>query len=128
MLAVYIRAPAFYTQVPHPKAWMYNCFNRDRRAFMASVKWAATSFSFHTQLAAREGTRRRSRKAKRVRRSSARAALPSAATFLSFLTWTAGHALVAEGMQRGRVFLGGDAAHLFTPTGGSAITRPSRTR
>src|SRR5207248_6720565 len=37
---------------------------------------------------------------------------------LSFLTWTAGHALVANGMQRGRVFLGGDAAHLFTPTGG----------
>jgi hypothetical protein len=37
---------------------------------------------------------------------------------LSFLTWTAGHALVADGMQRGRVFLGGDAAHLFTPTGG----------
>jgi hypothetical protein len=37
---------------------------------------------------------------------------------LSFLTWTAGHALVANGMQQGRVFLGGDAAHLFTPTGG----------
>jgi hypothetical protein len=32
--------------------------------------------------------------------------------------WTAGHSLVAEHFQRGRVFLGGDAVHLFTPTGG----------
>src|SRR5260221_3603670 len=33
-------------------------------------------------------------------------------------TWTAGHALVAERFAEGRVLIGGDAAHLFTPTGG----------
>jgi len=33
-------------------------------------------------------------------------------------TWLAGHALVAKRLQRGRVFIAGDAAHLFTPTGG----------
>src|SRR5262249_61432989 len=32
--------------------------------------------------------------------------------------WTGGLALVAEQYQRGRVFLTGDAAHLFTPLGG----------
>ena len=32
--------------------------------------------------------------------------------------WTAGQALVAEGFCDGRVFLAGDAVHLFTPTGG----------
>jgi hypothetical protein len=32
--------------------------------------------------------------------------------------WTAGHSLVAERFGAGRVFVGGDAAHLFTPTGG----------
>ena len=37
---------------------------------------------------------------------------------LSTATWLAGHALVARRFQRGRVFIGGDAAHLFTPTGG----------
>jgi len=37
---------------------------------------------------------------------------------LSFGTWTAGHSLVAQTFHRGRVFIAGDAAHLFTPTGG----------
>ncbi|MCQ4084296.1 FAD-dependent monooxygenase [Streptomyces sp. RB6PN25] len=32
--------------------------------------------------------------------------------------WTPGVALVAESFGEGRVFLAGDAAHLFTPTGG----------
>lgn len=37
---------------------------------------------------------------------------------LSMGTWLAGHALVARQFQKGRVFIAGDAAHLFTPTGG----------
>jgi hypothetical protein len=32
--------------------------------------------------------------------------------------WTAGLTLVAERFRSGRAFLGGDAVHLFTPTGG----------
>ncbi len=35
--------------------------------------------------------------------------------------WQAGGYLVAERFQRGRVLLAGDAAHLFTPTGGFGL-------
>jgi 2-polyprenyl-6-methoxyphenol hydroxylase-like FAD-dependent oxidoreductase len=116
MLAVYLRSPGFYASVPHPKAWMYNCFNRDRRAFLASVN-GRDEFAFHTQLRSGEDE-------SAITLDSAKAAFqracgrPIECEVLSFLTWTAGHALVANGMQWGRVFLGGDAAHLFTPTGG----------
>jgi hypothetical protein len=37
---------------------------------------------------------------------------------LSLDTWVAGHALVSEKLGLGRVLIGGDAAHLFTPAGG----------
>src|SRR5207244_9750523 len=37
---------------------------------------------------------------------------------LARAAWTAGHSLVAERFGSARVFIGGDAAHLFTPTGG----------
>ncbi|MGJ4957260.1 FAD-dependent oxidoreductase [Bradyrhizobium sp. HKCCYLRH2015] len=116
MLAVYLRSPEFYASVPHARAWMYVCFNRDRRAFMAAVN-GRDEFAFHTQL--RPGENESAVTADDARAAFQRACgAPIPCEVLSHLTWTAGHALVAESMQRGRVFLGGDAAHLFTPTGG----------
>lgn len=116
MLAVYLRSPDFYASIPHAKAWMYNCFNGDRRAFMASVN-GRDEFAFHTQL--RPGEDETAITAHEAKAAFQRACgAPIECEVLSHLTWTAGHALVADGMQRGRVFLGGDAAHLFTPTGG----------
>lgn len=116
MLAVYLRSPEFYASVPHVQAWMYVCFNRDRRAFMASVN-GRDEFAFHTQLRPGEDESAiTAADAKAAFQRACGAAIPC--EVLSHLTWTAGHALVADSMQRGRVFLGGDAAHLFTPTGG----------
>jgi len=37
---------------------------------------------------------------------------------LGIAEWTAGYTLVAERFGAGRAFIAGDAAHLFTPTGG----------
>jgi len=116
MFAVYLRCPDFYTRVPHAPAWMNVTFNRDRRAFMAAVDGKG-EFAFHTQLRAHE-------KEESITDEDARDLFRAAVGLdlevevLSKGSWTAGHSLVAEHFQRGRVFLGGDAVHLFTPAGG----------
>jgi 2-polyprenyl-6-methoxyphenol hydroxylase-like FAD-dependent oxidoreductase len=116
MFAVYLRAPTFYEAFPHDRAWMYVAVNAQRRAFMASVD-GRSEFAFHAALHEGEDADRwTAADAQRVFAECMGSALPI--EVLSAGTWTAGHSLVAERFQRGRVFIAGDAAHLFTPTGG----------
>jgi 2-polyprenyl-6-methoxyphenol hydroxylase-like FAD-dependent oxidoreductase len=116
MFALYLRAPAFYEVFPHARAWMYVSVNAQRRAFMASVD-GQSEFAFHA--AVHEGEEAQAWTEADARRVFAEALgreIPI--EVLSFGTWTAGHSLVAQSFHRGRVFIAGDAAHLFTPTGG----------
>ncbi|HVE53186.1 MAG TPA: FAD-dependent monooxygenase, partial [Ramlibacter sp.] len=116
MFAVYLRAPGFHDVFPHGRAWMYVSVNPQRRAFMASVD-GRSEFAFHA--AVHDGENADAWTEADARRVFAQALgreLPI--EVLSCGTWTAGHSLVAQSLQRGRVFIGGDAAHLFTPTGG----------
>jgi 2-polyprenyl-6-methoxyphenol hydroxylase-like FAD-dependent oxidoreductase len=116
MYAIYARAPAFYETVPHAVAWMNVSFNRERRAFMAAVDGKG-EFAFHTQLHAHEDEERITEdEARRMFQAACGAPIP--VEILSRGGWTAGHCLVAERYGKGRIFIGGDAAHLFTPTGG----------
>jgi 2-polyprenyl-6-methoxyphenol hydroxylase-like FAD-dependent oxidoreductase len=116
MHAIYLRAPDFYRVVPHPPAWMNVTFNRERRAFMAAVDGKG-EFAFHTQLRPHESESEITHD-RAVAMFRAAVGAPIDIEILSRGTWTAGFALVAERFQRGRVFIAGDAAHLFTPTGG----------
>ena len=116
MYAIYLRSPEFYDVVPHAPAWMNVTFNRDRRAFMAAIDGKG-EFAFHTQLRESEDPERAG-PADAARLFHAAAGARIEATILACDTWTAGHALVADRFGRGRVLLGGDAAHLFTPAGG----------
>jgi hypothetical protein len=116
MHAIYLHAPEFYQACPHPKAWMYWTFNRDRRAVMAAVDGKG-EFAFHTQLHDGEDEAA-------VTESVALGMFEQAmgmrieVKILARDTWLAGRTLVAEKFQKGRVLMGGDAVHLFTPTGG----------
>ncbi|NML43124.1 FAD-dependent oxidoreductase [Ramlibacter sp. G-1-2-2] len=116
MFALYMRAPAFYDAFPHARAWMYVSVNAQRRAFMASVD-GRSEFAFHAAVHPGEDADAwTAADARRVFAEALGREIPI--EILSFGTWTAGHSLVAESFQRGRVFIAGDAAHLFTPTGG----------
>lgn len=116
MFAVYLRAPGFDQLIPHDKAWMYVTVNAQRRAFMATVDGAG-EFAFHAAVHDGENADAwTADDAQRIFNQAMGCELPI--EVLSVGTWMAGHALVAESFGQGRVFLGGDAAHLFTPTGG----------
>jgi 2-polyprenyl-6-methoxyphenol hydroxylase-like FAD-dependent oxidoreductase len=116
MYAVYVRIPDFYREVPHRPAWMNVAFNPERRCFMPALDGKG-EFAFHTQLNSSEDESSVT-EADAVRMVQQTIGLPLRVEVIARAPWTAGHSLVAEKFGRGRVFIGGDAAHLFTPTGG----------
>jgi 2-polyprenyl-6-methoxyphenol hydroxylase-like FAD-dependent oxidoreductase len=116
MYAVYARIPDFYRALPHAPAWMNVSFNRERRCFMPAVD-GKSEFAFHTQLKTHEDETSITETGA-ARMVQAAIGIPLEVEVLSRDIWTAGHSLVAEHFGKGRVFIGGDAAHLFTPTGG----------
>ena len=126
MLAAHIRSADLYRVIRGERAWMYWAFNPQRRAFMPALN-GTDEFVFHTQLGEREAAvevteaQVRAMVAQAVDGERALSSLPRAEFAFEVLytaRWNAGYTLVAQAFGRGRVFLAGDAAHLFTPTGG----------
>lgn len=116
MLAVYLKAPQFYELNQNDRAWMYVAVNPELRAFIMSVD-GESEFAFHVQMSDDAATEALTAEdAQRLFALAYGQAIDI--EILSMATWLAGHALVAESFQKGHVFLGGDAVHLFTPTGG----------
>lgn len=115
MVAIYFRCADFYDLVPHSRAWMYWAFNPERRSWCAAVN-GRDEFAFHTQLKPGESEVVSDERARELFAQAMGVHLDI--ELLAVDTWIAGHALVAESLGRGRVYIGGDAAHLFTPAGG----------
>jgi 2-polyprenyl-6-methoxyphenol hydroxylase-like FAD-dependent oxidoreductase len=116
MHATYLRSPELYRVIPHERAWMYWAFNPERRSFMAALD-GRERFAFHTQIRpGEEDFAARPEASEVYLRQALGTEVPIEVLFCA--TWNAGYTLVAERFGAGRVFIGGDAAHLFTPTGG----------
>ena len=116
MYAVHARIPEFYRAVPHRPAWMNVAFNPERRCFMPAVDGHG-EFAFHTQLHPHESENQVTTE-EAIAMVQQAIGLPLRVEVIARAPWTAGHSLVAEKFSRRRIFIGGDAAHLFTPTGG----------
>ena len=115
MIATYLRAPTLYRDyLGRRRAWMYWVVNPELRTTLFALN-GKDEFMFW------------------IKPKDADAALDEAAVrhalfrcigaeasveILGGQPWTAGAALVAERFADRRILLAGDAAHLFTPTGG----------
>ncbi|MFM0341869.1 FAD-dependent monooxygenase [Paraburkholderia fungorum] len=113
MDAVYFYAPDIYRVSRHAPAWQYWTFTPRQRSLIIAVDGQG---HFIMNVQTREGELPDSEKVKHRIAEAIGADIPFEVKSSS--TWTAGFTLVAEQFARGRVYLAGDAAHLFTPTGG----------
>jgi 2-polyprenyl-6-methoxyphenol hydroxylase-like FAD-dependent oxidoreductase len=116
MFALHFRSPKLYETIPHRRAWLYWTVARGRRSILASIN-GRDEFAFHTQLKPEQQPADvTDADAKAMVHTSVGA--PIDIEIIARSTWNAGYTLVAETFGRGRILIGGDAAHLFTPTGG----------
>jgi 2-polyprenyl-6-methoxyphenol hydroxylase-like FAD-dependent oxidoreductase len=113
MVSLYFRSKTLYHVIGKPKAWQYWVFNPKKRGLLVAVNGVDT---FVAQLQLKDG--------ETIPDLDLEKALvevvgkPFEHEVIAATPWSAGHALVADHFKRGRLIIAGDAAHLFTPTGG----------
>ena len=113
MVSTYLRAPDL-PKVARGNWWQYWVVNHHIRANIVAVD-GKTEFLFNTRLERPDQTPDEAMIAAAFRASVGRD-IP--VEFIGHGTWTAGQAFVAERFGAGRVWMAGDAVHLFTPAGG----------
>lgn len=116
MMAIYFLSPELQDILAKRLSWQYWSITCELRCMMSAVDGKG-GFFMHIQIPddASPGE------------AEARAFIHSAAgravelEILSISFWIAGRALVSERMAKGRLSVVGDAAHIFTPTGGFGL-------
>lgn len=116
MFASYIETEPSPPWLPADRAWQYWSINGDTRSCMIHID-SHSQFVF--MFAIPDERDRENVDPRPYLYNAVGREIP--VKILSTLNWTAGFALVAERLAQGRVFLAGDAAHLFTPTGGMGM-------
>jgi len=115
MQATYFRAADLLADFPHPPTWMCWTMHPHGRSILVLIDPTRSEFLMHYQLPP-EGP-------VPVFADRLRAAVgtPIEHEVIASAEWRAGIGLVASRFREGNCFLAGDAAHLFTPTGGSGL-------
>jgi 2-polyprenyl-6-methoxyphenol hydroxylase-like FAD-dependent oxidoreductase len=115
MNATYLRAPTLYRDhLAHRPGWNYWIVNPELRYVLITLNDPDDFLVFSK--GSDDGVTPTDEAMTDLVRRGVGAELPI--KILGHWPWTAGVALVAERFIAGRVALAGDAAHLFTPTGG----------
>jgi 2-polyprenyl-6-methoxyphenol hydroxylase-like FAD-dependent oxidoreductase len=113
MLSVFFTSQSLYQVLNKEKAWMYWAVNAVQRGLLIAVD-GVNKFLFCLQLKPGQTIETVDYKAAMF------AAIGSEFEFdlIAKAPWNAGFTLVADKLSHDRAFIAGDAAHLFTPTGG----------
>ena len=113
MLATWLRMPAFYDLAPERRSWQYWAMNPQRFGALVAIDGKG-EFVLHTQLPKGvPGTMDFARDAVEITTGR-----KFDYEILGIAEWMAGFMLVAQRFSSKRMFLAGDAAHLFTPASG----------
>ncbi len=116
MYATYFEVDPDPPWLPEQKAWQYWTVNPEQRALLIHVD-SHDKFVFHCALP--EAAAGAPVDPVKLIHRAVGAEFP--VRIISSVNWTAGYSLVTERYRDNRVFLAGDAAPLFTPTGGMGM-------
>jgi 2-polyprenyl-6-methoxyphenol hydroxylase-like FAD-dependent oxidoreductase len=113
MLSVYFRSTALYPILGKQRAWQYWAINAVQRGLLMAID-GVDQFLFCLQMQPGQTAESVDFKAAMF------AAIGRVFDFelINAGPWQAGFTLVADRFRKGPAFIAGDAAHLFTPTGG----------
>ncbi len=113
MLSVYFTSTSLYEVLGKQRAWQYWAVNAVQRGLLIAID-GVDKFLFCLQLGPGQTPESADVKAAMF------AAIGREFEFdlIASGPWQAGFTLVADKFSQGRAFIAGDAAHLFTPTGG----------
>ena len=115
MFSSHVRVPALHRDIlPDRKAWMYNVVAPDARMLLISLD-GEDEFLLMTQARSHDEMPQDDRVIAAIRQG---VGADVEVEVLAHAVWHGGLALVAERFSDRRVFLAGDATHLFSPTGG----------